>query len=217
VERTDHADGDLASVRYEDTAEHGSRVYGQAVDVPEGRLEETEHGLVYKGDGWFVVNADEVRWRESEGRGRSTNFGGDVLFDQIGIGIDALGPDEPMSMYHWESDQENFVVLSGTALLIVEGQERQLRPWDFVHCPPYTEHTIVGGPEGCVVLGVGSRERHTELRPDGERRGKEGESAYTVDEAAIRHGAGIEPGTPQDEAYSRFPPRRFVRYGGWLD
>jgi hypothetical protein len=67
------------------------------------------------------------------------------------------------------------------------------------------------------VLGVGSRERHTELGPDGVRRGKEGESEYTVDETAIRYGAGIEPGTAQNEAYSRFPPRRFVRYGAWLD
>jgi uncharacterized cupin superfamily protein len=187
------------------------------VDVPEAQLEETEHGLVYKGDGWFVVNAEEVRWRESEGCGRSTNFGGEVLFDQIGIGIDVLAPGEPMSMYHWESDEEDFLVLSGTATLIVEGQERPLRRWDFVHCPPHTEHTIVGGPQGCVVFGVGSRERHTEIGPDGTRRGKKGESEYTVDEKAIEYGAGIEPGTPQNEAYSRFPPRRFVRYGGWLD
>jgi len=138
------------------------------MDVPEAQLEETEQGLVYKGDGWFVVNAEEVRWRESEGCGRSTNFGGDILFDQIGLGIDVLGPG-------------------------------------------------VGGREGCVVFGVGSRERHTEIGPDGERRGKEGESEYTVDETALKYNAGIEPGTPQNEAYSRFPPRRFVRYGGWLD
>jgi hypothetical protein len=82
---------------------------------------------------------------------------------------------------------------------------------------PYAEHTIVGGSKGCVVLGVGARERHTEIDPDGKRRGKEGESEYTVDGAALRHGAGIGPGTPQNEAYSRFSPRRNVRYGGWLD
>jgi hypothetical protein len=118
-------------------------------------------------------------------------------------------------MYHWESDQEDFLILSGTATLIVEGEERPLRRWDLVHCPPHTEHTIVGGP--CVVFSVGSRERHTELGPDGRRRGREGESLYTVNETAIRHGAGIEPGTSQDEAYVRFPPRTPVRYGGWLD
>src|ERR1041385_2331922 len=69
------------------TRSNTARVYGPAMDVPEAQLEETEHGLVYKGDGWFVVNAEDVRWRESAGRGRGTNFGGDVLFDQIGIGI----------------------------------------------------------------------------------------------------------------------------------
>jgi uncharacterized cupin superfamily protein len=185
------------------------------VGVPEATLEQTEHGLVCTGDGWFVVNAREVRWFESEGWARFSNFGGDTLFDQLGFGIAVVGAGQPLSMYHWESDQEDFLILSGTATLIVEGQERPLEQWDFVHCPPYTGHTIVGGP--CVVLGVGSRERHTEIGPDGRRQGREGESEYTVNETALKHGAGIEPGTPQDEAYARFPPRTPVRYGGWLD
>ena len=185
------------------------------MDVPEAIVEESEHGLVCKGDGWFVVNAREIRWYESEGWGTFSNFGGDTVFEQLGFGITVLGPGQPLSMYHWESDQEDFLILAGTATLIVEGHERPLQQWDFVHCPPYTEHTIVGGP--CVVLGVGSRERHTEIGPDGRRRGRAGEGAYTVNETAIRHGAGIEPGTPQDEAYARFPPRTPVRYGGWLD
>lgn len=183
--------------------------------VPEARLDAEEHGLVVKTDGWFVVNAREVRWREAEGWGRFSNFGGDTLFDQVGIGITVLGADQPLSMYHWESDEENFFVLCGTATLIIEGEERQLRQWDFVHCPPYAAHTIVGGP--CVVLGVGSRERHTEIGPDGRRTGRAGESAYTVNDVARRYGAGIEPGTAQDDAYARFPERTSVRYGGWLD
>ena len=49
-----------------------------------------------------------------------------------------LGPGEPIGMYHWEADQEDFLVLSGEALLFVEGEERPLRQWDFVHCPPQT-------------------------------------------------------------------------------
>jgi hypothetical protein len=185
------------------------------VDVSEAPVLQTEDGLVRTGEGWFVVNAREMRWYESEGWGTFSNFGGDILFDQLGIGLTVLGRGQPMSMYHWESDQEDFLILSGTATLIVEGQERPLRQWDFVHCPPYTEHTIVGGP--CVIFSVGSRERHTEIGPDGRRRGREGESAYTVNETAIRYDAGIEPGTPQDEAYARFPPRTAVRYRGWLD
>jgi uncharacterized cupin superfamily protein len=185
-----------------------------AMDVPEAPLDQTEHGLVCTGDGWFVVNAQEVRWFESEGWGRFSNFAGDTQFQQLGIGLTILGPGQPMSMYHWENDQEDFLILSGTATLIVEGQERPLRAWDFVHCPPRTEHTIVGGP--CVVLGVGSRERHTYLGDDGRLHGRDDGGEYTIDETAVRHRAGIEPGTSQDEAYARFPPREPTRYGGWL-
>jgi mannose-6-phosphate isomerase-like protein (cupin superfamily) len=190
-------------------------LWSRGVDVPEAPIAETEHGLVCTSDGWFVVNAREMRWYESEGAGKFSNFAGDTQFRQLGIGLTVLGPGEPLSMYHWESDQEDFLILAGEATLIVEGQERRLHAWDFVHCPPRTEHTIVGGP--CVVFSVGARDRHVEVGPDGRLRGRDGESAYTVDEVAIRHDAGIEPGTPQEQAYARFPPRTPTRYGGWLD
>ena len=55
---------------------------------------------------------------------------------QVGVNLFVLGPGEPMSMYHWEADQEGFLVLSGEALLIVENEERPLRQWDYFHCPP---------------------------------------------------------------------------------
>src|SRR5438876_11988 len=125
-----------------------------------------------------------ARRASPSGSGRLSNFGCDTVFDQLGFGTTILGPGQPLSMYHWESDQEDFLLLSGTATLIVEGHERPLRQWDFVHCPPYAEHTIVGGP--CVVLGVGSRERHTEIGPDGRRRGGADGGVYPVDETAIR-------------------------------
>jgi hypothetical protein len=35
-----------------------------------------------------------------------------------------------MAMYQWETDQEDFLVLSGEPIAIVEGQERPLRRWD---------------------------------------------------------------------------------------
>ena len=168
------------------------------------------------GEGWFVVNVREVRWRDSPGMGHSTNLGGDTLFDQLGVGITVLGPGEPMSMYHWESDQEDFLILAGTATLVIDGQERPLKQWDFVHCSPFAAHTIVGGP--CVVFGVGSRERHTYVRPDGVRDGTPGESGYVADPAAAKHGAAPERDTESsDEAYARFPARTFTRYDGWLD
>jgi hypothetical protein len=186
------------------------------VAVPEAPLEQTEHGLACTGDGWFVVNARDVRWSRSEGRGYSSNFGGRILFDQLGVALTYLEPGEPMSMYHWETDQEDFLVVSGTATLIVEGEERSLRQWDFVHCPPGAAHVIVGGP--CVVFAVGSRERHTTIGPDGQRTGRPDWGEYVAHPVAQRCGAApAETTTSAEEAYARFPPRKPVRYGGWLD
>jgi oxalate decarboxylase/phosphoglucose isomerase-like protein (cupin superfamily) len=63
-------------------------------------------------------------------------------------------------MYHRENDQEDFLVLAGEALAIVEGGERPLRQWDFVHCPPWTSHMIIGAGQGpCLILAVGARDR----------------------------------------------------------
>src|SRR5919197_1166210 len=112
-------------------------------------------------NGWFVVNAREVQWRRRPGRGYSLPFEGSTEFPQLGISLYVLGPGEPIGMYHWESNQEDFLVLSGEALLLVEGQERPLREWDFVHCPHGTKHVILGAGEGpCVVFAVGAREEH---------------------------------------------------------
>ena len=180
-----------------------------AAMVPEARLESTEHGLVPKGDGWFVLNAREARWRPGQGRGAYSIFEGEPEFSQVGIHLVALAPGEPMAMYHWEADQEDFLVLAGEALLIVEGEERPLRRWDFVHCPAGTKHVIVGaGDASCLVLAVGARDRST--GPDW--------GGYSVDEAALRHGAGVEQETTDaEEAYARFPRREPARYReGWL-
>jgi len=171
--------------------------------VPEAPLQETEHGLVPAGDGWFVLNARDARWRRQSSLGRLTFFEGDESrFAQLGINVSILGPGEPMAMYHWENEQEDFLVLSGEALLIVEGQERPLRAWDLVHCREGTKHVIVGaGVAPCVIVAVGTRIA-------GEDWG-----AYTVDEAALRHGAGVERETTKpEEAYARFPVGEFTRY-----
>jgi uncharacterized cupin superfamily protein len=182
--------------------------------VSESRLVSTEHGLVPKGQGWFVLNARETQWWDRKGRGHlcefeGAGFEGAADFLQLGINLTVLGPGEPMAMYHRENDQEDFLVLAGEALAIVEGEERPLRQWDFVHCPPGTDHVIVGAGVGpCVVLAVGARDRST-----GTDWG-----AYTVDEAALRHGAGVERETTDaDEAYVRFPGSELTRYcAGWL-
>jgi uncharacterized cupin superfamily protein len=177
--------------------------------VPEAPLERTETGLVATGDGWFVLNALEARWHHADGRGAKLIFDGETEFPQVGINLFVLGPGEPMGMYHWEADQEDFLVLSGEALLIVEGEERPLRQWDFVHCPPGTKHIVVGAGDGpCVVLAVGARQ-HQEPT---------GWGGYTVDEVAQKHGVGVEQETADaKEAYAHLPDRRPTSYReGWL-
>jgi uncharacterized cupin superfamily protein len=177
--------------------------------VDEAKLVETEHGLVPEGEGWFVLGARESRWYHAEGRNAVCAFEGETRFPQLGINVSVLEPGESMGMYHWEADQEDFLVLAGEALLLVEGEERPLRQWDFVHCPAGTEHIILGAGDGpCVVLAVGARDRS--IGPDW--------GAYPVNETALRHDAGVEEATTDgDVAYARFRRRKPTRYrDGWL-
>jgi uncharacterized cupin superfamily protein len=181
--------------------------------VPETSLEKTEHGLVATGEGWYVLNACDSRWYYVQGRGAFCDLEGDQDFAQLGINVQALAPGEAMAMYHWEADQEDFLVVSGEGLLIVEGEERPLRTWDFVHCPPQTTHTIVGaGDRPCVVVAVGARQHQDS--PDW--------GAYPVDELALRYEAGVERETNvPDEAYAsvraRYGMRVPTRYrNDWL-
>ena|SRR5438270_2432726 len=183
-------------------------------------LERSEHGLMPLGAGWFVLNAREARWFETAGRGKTPGLQGKGDFPHLGLGLVVLEPGEPMSMYHWETDQEDFLVLAGEALLVIEGEERRLRQWDFVHCPPGTQHVIVGAGRGpCIVFAVGALENHTVgSRVDGTLQGRDDWGAYTVDEAAIRRGAGVEAETNEAAvAYARFPELEPTRYrDGWL-
>ena len=103
--------------------------------VPEASRRETRFGPVRENDGWFVINARETRWRDYGPLGAVCDFEGKRPFRQLGINLNVLLPGEPMSMYHRESHQEGFLVLAGECLLIVEGEERPLRAWDYFHCP----------------------------------------------------------------------------------
>lgn len=182
--------------------------------IPEAPPEQTEFGLVPTGGGWFVLNACEARWNQRPGRAGlpltgETEFEADTYFPQLGVSLFRLEPGEPNSMYHWETETEAFLVLSGEPLLIVEGQERPLRQWDFVHCPAKTNHVIVGAGSGpSVVLAMSSRENQA-FGPYG---------AYTVDEVASRYGACPEEETQDTEAaYARVPKSERTRYReGWL-
>jgi uncharacterized cupin superfamily protein len=178
--------------------------------VPEARLEETEAGLVAASTGWFVMNARYARWRDQPGRGHSLPLTGadeyeaETFFPMLGMAIRVVNPGEPTDTYHWETEQEDFLVLSGEALLIVEGQERGLKQWDFVHCPPETRHAFVGAGDGpCVLLCASSRQ----FQKDGPW------GFYCADETAARYNAS-SPEDTQDNAlaYARFPPVEPARY-----
>lgn len=168
--------------------------------VPEAPLERTEHGAFPYEDGWFVVNARDAQWFDSDGLGFYAPFEGEnATFGELGINLNILRPGEPSCMYHAEEAQEDFLVLSGECLVIIEGQKRMLRAWDFVHCPPWTEHVFVGsGDDPCLILAVGARAKGRGLR-------------YSVNEVALEHGAGVETETSDPkEAYARFAPSKPV-------
>jgi uncharacterized cupin superfamily protein len=162
--------------------------------VDESELAQTENGIVPRDGGWFVVNAREARWWHNDMLGSACTFEGDVRFPDFGINIQVLNRKEPNCMYHGENAQEDFLVLAGECLLLVEGEERLLEQWDFVHCPAWTEHVFVGAGSGpCAILMVGARPRPEELR-------------YPVVDVARKHNAGVAKETSSgDEAYAPFP------------
>lgn len=182
--------------------------------IREAELERTEHGLAPRGEGWYVVNLRDAEWRHADGRGAvcvaSDDFEGwRRASDQLGVNVFALSPGEPMALYHREADQEGFLVLAGEAVLVVDGEERPLRKWDFVHSPPGTAHVIVGaGGEPCLVLAVGSRAHD----------GEPGSLVFPVDAVAARYRASVAEETADGgEAYEHVPPRRPTAYReGWL-
>lgn len=174
--------------------------------VTEASTRSTKFGLCPEGEGWFVHDARECRWRDAGQFGRFCNFEGKRPFRQLGITLNVLGPGQPMGLYHSERHQEGFLVVAGECLLLVEGEERPLKTWDFFHCPGGTEHIIVGAGNGLsVVVAVGAR---------GGRKGL----FYPVAAIALKRGAGAEQETSKPaEAYAGFPEWPRSPYcEGWL-
>jgi uncharacterized cupin superfamily protein len=163
--------------------------------VGEARLEQRAAGLTPVTEGWFVANVRAAAWVTSESFGDACTFEGEGTppFGEVGFTLGVLRPGEPSGLYHRESNQEDFLVLAGECLLLVEGEERPLEAWDFVHCPPETEHIFVGAGDGpCVIFMAGGR--------TGEKR-----IAYPRSELALRHGAGVEQETSVPrEAYAPY-------------
>jgi len=184
--------------------------------VEEARLDAVGSGLAPVSDGWFVVNVGEAAWLRNEA------FGGRCVFEssprvlgqrpdleprtfgQVGFTLAVLEPGKPSGMYHGESGQEDFIVLAGECLLLVEGEERRLRAWDFFHCPAGTEHVFVGAGDGrCVIFMTGARDPEKTI-------------LYPRSEAARARRAGVERETSSpNDAYAPFPRWTVGRPEGW--
>jgi uncharacterized cupin superfamily protein len=183
------------------------------MNIDEAKLEDVGSGLAPATPGWFVVNATDAAWVRNEAFGNRCVFESSdrvlqerpdlapQMFEQTGFTLAVLEPGKPSGMYHSESTQEDFLVLSGTCLLIIEEEQRPLKAWDFVHCPPGTDHTFVGtGDAPCVIFMIGAR------------RGEDDTISYPRSEVARAQNAGVhtETDTPS-EAYAPFPAWRLGR------
>jgi uncharacterized cupin superfamily protein len=186
--------------------------------IDEARLEDVGSGLAPVSPGWFVVNVTEAAWLRNDAFGGRCVFESSrrvlaerpdaepQMFTETGFTLAVLEPGKPSGMYHAESTQEDFLVLAGTCLLLIEEQERPLRAWDFLHLPPGTRHTFVGtGDAPCVIFMTGAR--------------REGDTiVYPRSDTALARGAGVEEETPSPaEAYARFGHWRLGRPDAWRE
>jgi len=176
--------------------------------VSEARLERVASGLAPVTPGWFTVNAADAAWVTNDSwcgvcifesddfvlRGRPDLT--EYVKPHAGFTIRVVPPGQPCGLYHAESVQEDFLIVMGECVLIIEDQERHLRAWDFVHCPPMTAHTFIAKEAGpCVILATGNR------RDDLTR-------VCPRSEAALRYDAGSPVETTDPERRGRWDVRR---------
>ena len=167
-------------------------------DIPEAKLVDGATGKVPEGDGWFIVSAMQAAGMATERFGTAAAFEGAQRFEEFGINVRVLQPGQSSSLYHRENAQEAFLVISGTALAIVEDHEREMGPGDFLHLPAGTAHTLVGAGDGpAVVVMCGTRKTPPEY-------------VFPVSEVAARHNASAAKETTDPrEAYAGMTPPQF--------
>jgi uncharacterized cupin superfamily protein len=175
----------------------------------EARMARVESGLAPVSPGWFVVNAADAAWVTND-----EWIGGVCIFESdefvlrgrpdlteyvkpdAGFTLRVVPPGHLATLYHAESVQEDFLILQGECVLIVDDQERHLRAWDFVHCPPMVGHAIVNtGDTTCILIATGNR------RDDLER-------IYERSETALRYDASSEVTTAEPQRRGRWEVRR---------
>jgi uncharacterized cupin superfamily protein len=186
--------------------------------IEEARLAEVGSGLAPVTAGWFVLNAAEAAWMRNDAFGSRCEIESSarvvaerpelspLYFEHAGFTLAVLEPGKPSCLYHAENLQEDFLVLAGTCLLVIEEQERTLRAWDFVHCPAHTRHAFIGAGEGpCVIFMAGARrEGHT--------------IGYPRSDFAAGRGVSVERATPSPrEAYAPYPGWEVGRPDFWAE
>lgn len=162
--------------------------------IGEARLLQSGVGLEPGSPGWFVVNVRDAAWHTGAFGDACFFESSEAPFDQLGVSVRVLHPGTSTWLYHAESAQEDFLVLTGEALLLVDEQERRLRAWDFVHCPAWTPHAFIAtGTAPSVIVMVGARPAQHTYR-------------YPRTSIAVRHGvaADVETTSPR-EALAPFP------------
>jgi quercetin dioxygenase-like cupin family protein len=158
----------------------------------EAKIEDTPAGRLPADDGWFILNLEEIGWNTIPGQGTWCVFESpNARSETLGIGVHVLWPGDANGKYHFESEQEGFLVIAGECMAVVEGEERRLRTWDYLHCPPETAHITIGAGDGpCAILMAGARLPDEELE-------------YPHDPLAAKYGAqSPEPTSDPEIAYS---------------
>jgi mannose-6-phosphate isomerase-like protein (cupin superfamily) len=162
----------------------------------EAKIKDIDSGCQPADDGWFILNLEEIGWATVSGGGIWCGFESPTAPSPLlGIGVHILHPGDTPGFYHSESNQEGFLVLSGECVAIVEGEERRMGPWDYLHCPPGTAHITIGAGDGpCAIVMVGTRSPDQTIH-------------YLPEPAAARYGAAVAVATDSPrEAYANRPP-----------
>lgn len=142
-------------------------------------------------DELFIVNLADAPASGHPRRATIIDFEeGRDPFPDTGVNVQVMQPGQPNCRYHSEPVQEDFLVLQGECIAIVDGEERPLRQWDFLHCPEGVEHVFVGAGDGpSAVLMIGSRRKD--------------EAHYPVNAVAAQYDASVaEPTDDPREAYA---------------
>jgi uncharacterized cupin superfamily protein len=173
--------------------------------VPEARIAQMDEGALVETEGWFVLNVADALWVRTERAGDiSVLEPREAPFPHVGVRIQVLRPGQANAAYHSENQQEDFLVLSGECICLIEGEERRLKAWDFVHCPPETRHVFVGAGDGpCAILMFGARLPEEKL-------------FYPKDERAAKHDASAPEDTNDpSEAYRDWPDGYTLLKADW--